>query len=223
VDPAGRADFSRTWALVPIRGLETAKTRLGENLDPEERVELVTRLLRQTLIATRDARRVDGTIVVTMDPAAAGIAKELHAVGLVERAPGLNEAIEAARSVALARGATAVLVLPADLPSVSAAVVDEVLARASTPIDAPGIDAPDVPAGLVALVPDRHGHGTNALAVSPPDAIAPAFGGESRVAHEGAAAAAGVRYVELDGPLSLDLDTPADLLDAEAALGSLRG
>jgi 2-phospho-L-lactate guanylyltransferase len=228
VEPTTRADFSRTWALVPIRGLETAKTRLGENLDAEERVELVTRLLRQTLIATRDARRVHGTIVVTMDPAAAGIAKELHAVGLVERAPGLNEAIEAARSVALARGATAVLVVPADLPSVSAASLDEVLARASASIDAP-IDAPDAPAelvapaGLVALVPDRHGQGTNALAVSPPGAIAPAFGGDSRAAHQSAARAAGVRYVELDGPLSLDLDTPADLLDAEAALGSLRG
>jgi 2-phospho-L-lactate guanylyltransferase len=220
VEPTARPDFSRTWALVPIRGLETAKTRLGEDLDPEERVELVTRLLRQTLIATRDARRVDGTIVVTMDPAAAGIAKELRAVGLVERAPGLNEAIEAARSVAIARGATAILVLPADLPSVAAGSVDELLARASRAAAA-SADASD--AGLVALVPDRHGLGTNALVVSPPDAIAPAFGGTSRATHERAAAAARARYLELDGPLSLDLDTPADLIAAEAELGSLRG
>jgi hypothetical protein len=41
--------------------------------------------------------------------------------------------------------------------------------------------------------------------------------------HERAAIAAGARYIELDGPLSLDLDTPADLIAAEAALGSLRG
>jgi len=219
VDPTARADLSRTWALVPIRGLETAKTRLGEDLDAEERVELVTRLLRQTLIATRDARRIDGTIVVTMDPAAAGIAKELRAVGLVERAPGLNEAIAAARSVAIARGATAILVLPADLPSVAAGSVDELLARASAADAASteGITA------LVALVPDRHGQGTNALVVSPPDAIAPAFGSESRAEHQRAATAAGARYLELDGPLSLDLDTPADLIAAEAALGSLRG
>jgi len=220
VDPTARADFSRTWALVPIRGLETAKTRLGEDLDAEERVELVTRLLRQTLIATRDARRIDGTIVVTMDPAAAGIAKELRAVGLVERAPGLNEAIAAARSVAIARGATAILVLPADLPSVAAGSVDELLARASAADAASTID--EITA-LVALVPDRHGQGTNALVVSPPDAIAPAFGSESRAEHQRAATAAGARYLELDGPLSLDLDTPADLIAAEAALGSLRG
>jgi 2-phospho-L-lactate/phosphoenolpyruvate guanylyltransferase len=205
---------------VPIRGLETAKSRLGENLDAEERVHLVTRLLRQTLIATRDARRIDGTIVVTMDPAAAGIAKELRAVGLVERAPGLNEAIEAARSVAIARGATAIVVLPADLPSVAAESVDDLLARASgTDSALPG----DSPGRVVALVPDRHGLGTNALVVSPPGAIAPAFGGESRAAHERAALASGARYLEIDGPLSLDVDTPADLIDAEAVLGSLRG
>ena len=220
MEPTAPADFSRTWALVPIRGLETAKTRLGEDLDPEERVELVTRLLRQTLIATRDARLVEGTIVVTMDPAAAGIAKELRAVGLVERAPGLNEAIEAARSVAIARGATTILVLPADLPSVAAESVDDLLARAGRAATAV---ADEASAAVVALVPDRHGQGTNALVVSPPDAIAPAFGGRSRETHERTAVAAGARYVELDGPLSLDLDTPADLIAAEAALGSLRG
>jgi len=207
-------DLSRTWALVPIRGLETAKTRLGEDLDAEERVELVTRLLRGTLRATRDARRIAGTIVVTMDPDAAGVAKELRAIGLVERAPGLNEAIVAARSVAAARGATAILVLPADLPAVTAAAVDEVLERAGGFGPAPG---------LVVLVPDRHGLGTNALLVSPANAIEPAFGESSRSAHAARAATAGARYEELDGPLSLDLDTPADLIAAEAAIGSLRG
>lgn len=214
MEPNARADLSRTWALVPIRGLETAKTRLGEDLDAEERVELVTRLLRRTLVATRDARRITGTIVVTMDPDAAGIAKELRAIGLVERAPGLNEAIVAARSVASARGATTILVLPADLPSVSAGAVDDLVDRAA------GVATTS---GLVVLVPDQHGLGTNALLVSPPNAIDPAFGEASRAAHQARAAGAGARYEELEGPLSLDLDTPADLLAAEAAIGSLRG
>ena len=215
MEPNTRADLSRTWALVPIRGLETAKTRLGEDLDPEERVELVTNLLRRTLEATRDAQRVAGTIVVTMDPDAAGIAHELRAIGLVERAPGLNAAIEAARSVAVARGATAVLVLPADLPAVSAAAIDALIGAAAEAAEGNG--------RLVAVVPDRHGLGTNALLISPPGAIDPAFGEASRAAHAARADSAGVRRLELDGPLALDLDTAADLLDAEAAIGSLRG
>ena len=219
MDPTARADLSRTWALVPIRGLETAKTRLGGDLDPEERAALVTELLRRTLAATRDARRIAGTVVVTMDGAAAEIARRHHAVGLVERAPGLNGAIEAARSVAQARGASAVLVLPADLPAVSADALDALIESAST-LAAMGGGAPD---GIVALVPDRHGEGTNALLLSPPDRIAPAFGAASHARHVAAARHAGARVIELGGPLSLDVDTAADLLEAEAALGSLRG
>ncbi|MBA2300818.1 MAG: hypothetical protein H0W22_08625, partial [Chloroflexi bacterium] len=42
------------------------------------------------------------------------------------------------------------------------------------------------------------------------------FGGESRAAHTAAAAAAGAGFVELDGPLRQDLDTPDDLLVAQA-------
>jgi 2-phospho-L-lactate/phosphoenolpyruvate guanylyltransferase len=211
-----RADLSRTWAVVPIRGLASAKTRLGADLDEEERIELVTGLLRRTLVATRDATGLVGTIVVTRDPAAAGLAKRHRAIGLVERAPGLNEAIEAARSLAVARGATALLVLPADLPAASPDHVDALLRAARDAAAHP-------PAGLVALVPDQHGEGTNALLASPPTVIAPAFGPGSRSAHRRAAELAGARYLEIGGPLSLDLDTPADLLAAEAALGSLRG
>jgi len=213
------ADLSRTWALVPIRGLETAKTRLGADLDPEERAALVTELLRRTLAATRDADRIAGTVVVTMDGDAAEIARRHRAVGLVERAPGLNGAIEAARSVALARSATAVLVLPADVPAVSARAIDQLVAEAAA--SSPAAGSPEN--GLVAIVADRHGEGTNALLLSPPGVIAPAFGAASHARHVAAARAAGARLVELGGALALDVDTAADLLDAEAVLGSLRG
>jgi len=138
----------------------------------------------------------------------------------VERAPGLNEAIQAARSVAVARRATAILVLPADLPSVSAAAIEDVIGAAAGATAAAAVDGAGA---IVAIVPDRHGLGTNALLVSPPAAIDPAFGEESRAAHAREAREAGARFLELDGPLVLDLDTAADLVDAEAALGSLRG
>src|SRR5580765_3344330 len=105
---AASPDLSRTWAVVPIRGLRTAKTRLGADLAPEERLALVTEMLRRTLVATRDSSAITGTIVVTLDPAAARLAKTHGAIGLVERVPGLNAAIDAGRSLAMARGATAV-------------------------------------------------------------------------------------------------------------------
>jgi len=211
-------DLRRTWAIVPIRGLATAKTRLGPDLDPAARRELVEAMLRQTLAATRDARTVAGTVVVTMDPAAAGIAHEHHAIGLVERAPGLNAAIDAARSVAVARGATAVLVLPADLPAISPSVIDALVTAAASVRVAGDLEAATA---LVAVVADRHGHGTNALLLSPPTVIGPAFGVESRAVHHAAALSAGARWLELDGPLTLDVDTPADLAVARAMVGPL--
>ena len=229
MEPTERADLASTWALVPIRGLESAKTRLGGDLDAEERRDLVVDLLRRTLRATRDSRRITGTIVVTMDPDAAGIARDHRAIGLVERAPGLNGAITAARSVAIARGATAVLILPADLPAIDAEAVDDVVDAGARAVSLPGDSAAQDddgarrPDAIVVLVGDRHGSGTNALLVSPPGIIDPAFGPASRDLHGAAALASGATFVELDGPLALDVDTVEDLVDAEARLGATLG
>jgi 2-phospho-L-lactate guanylyltransferase len=119
-------------------------------------------------------------------------------------------------------GADAVLVVPVDLPAVSpdelARVLDE--ARALLGSGAEGVARAHA---LVALVTDRAGTGTNLLLVAPPAAIPFHFGEGSRAAHAAAARAAGAAYLEIEGPLGLDLDTPDDLLAAEAlGLGGLR-
>ena len=74
------------------------------------------------------------------------------------------------------------------------------------------------------IVPDRHGTGTNALLLSPPDAIAPSFGPGSRARHEEAARAAGVAVALEEPPsLVLDVDTPEDLAELSGRLGARRG
>ena len=211
------ANLGSTWALVPLRGLEDAKTRLGAELDPEERLELVVAMATRTLAATRDARGIAGTVLVTADPAAADLATRFGARTLVQRLPGLNAALREARAVAVNLGATAILVLPIDLPAISPGALENVLADAA---DLGATDAAstggvrDRP--LVLAVPDRHGGGTNALLVSPPAAIEPAFGEGSFAAHRAAAAGAGAAFRRHEGPLTLDVDTGADLLVAEA-------
>ena len=211
------ADLGSTWALVPLRGLEDAKTRLGAELDPEERLELVVTMATRTLAATRDALGIAGTVLVTADPAAADLATRFGARTLVQRLPGLNAALREARAVAVNLGATAILVLPIDLPAISPGVLENVLADAADPgaTDAASTGGVrDRP--LVLAVPDRHGGGTNALLVSPPAAIEPAFGEGSFAAHRAAAAGAGAAFRRHEGPLTLDVDTGADLLVAEA-------
>ena len=54
------------------------------------------------------------------------------------------------------------------------------------------------------------------LGLRPPEVIDFAFGAGSRAAHRPAAERAGATYVELDGPLTIDLDTPEDLVLVES-------
>jgi 2-phospho-L-lactate guanylyltransferase len=191
----------RIVAVVPVGELERAKSRLGEVLDAEERRDLVISLLERTLGATSDTPRIAETLVVTPDAEVAAIARSAGARVIRQADRGLNHGLDEARAAALADGATALLVLPADLPGVASAAIEPVLATLD-----------DERSPLVAIVPDRHGRGTNSLLLSPPGVIDFAFGGDSRVAHRHAADAASIRVVELDGPLSLDIDTPEDLL-----------
>jgi len=191
----------RIVAVIPVGELERAKSRLGEVLDAEERRDLVIALLQRTLAATGGTPRIAETLVVTPDDEVAAIARVAGARVIRQSDRGLNHGLDEARAAAVDAGATALLVLPADLPGVSPAAIEAVLATLN-----------DQPPPLVAVVPDRHGRGTNALLLSPPGVIEFAFGGDSRVAHRHAADAASTRVVELDGPLSLDIDTPEDLL-----------
>ncbi len=212
---------STIWAIVPLRGLASAKTRLGPALDADARLQVVTSMAHQTLRATRDARRLAGTVLVTADPAAAELALGYGARTLVQRLPGLNAALREARAEAIRAGADATIIIPIDLPRIDADGIDHLL-DAIVPVSVHGrsdadadadADAGDGP--IVALVPDRHGLGTNVLFTFPPEVIDPAFGAGSLASHRAAARAAGARLLELGGPLVLDVDTGDDLLVAE--------
>ena len=74
------------------------------------------------------------------------------------------------------------------------------------------------------IVPDRHETGTNALVLTPPDAMAPSFGPGSRERHETDALRAGARHEVVAVPtLALDVDTPDDLECLQATLNETHG
>jgi 2-phospho-L-lactate guanylyltransferase len=195
---------SLVHAVIPIGTLDGAKSRLGAVLDAEERRDLVTRLADTTIRAAVATPGIAETIVITPDDEVRGLALAAGARPIRQRSTGLNAGLREARDEVIAAGGTALLILPIDLPGITpealAQVVD-VLVETLPP--------------LVAIVPDRHGRGTNALLLSPPDVIDVCFGGDSHRAHKAAAAAAGAQLIELDGPLIDDLDTPEDLLLAQ--------
>jgi len=205
----------RIAAIIPVATLEDAKTRLGGALDAEERQDLAERLLRRTVTAALDVDRLADVLVISPDREVIALAADLGARTLRQRSRGLNAGLREAQVDVVAGGADAILVLPIDLAFVKAEDLATVLAR---------LDEPNLVA-MVVLVTDRHGMGTNLLALRPPGVIDFCFGPGSRQAHRDAASAAGATYVEVDGPLAFDIDTPADLVlvDAIAAEGTRAG
>jgi 2-phospho-L-lactate guanylyltransferase len=180
---------------------------LGEVLDAEERRELVEFLLRRTLGAALGVPGVAIVAVVSPDAAALAVARSAGAQPIAQHSSGLNPGLVEARE-ALAGRADRMMILPADLPGITAGDVAAMLALADEAARGGG--------PVVVLAPDRHGRGTNALLLDPPTVIEPSFGGESRAVHASLAAVARAVYVELAGRLELDLDTPDDLLLVEA-------
>ncbi len=117
---------------MPVGSLDSAKSRLGESLDAEERRELAVRLLRRTLEATTAAPAIDETLVITPDDEVRAIALAGGARPIRQRGGGLISGLEQARDEAVAGGAEAILVLPIDLPLISpeeiATIVEPLLA-----------------------------------------------------------------------------------------------
>jgi 2-phospho-L-lactate guanylyltransferase len=193
------------WAIVPVKPLADAKSRLAGRLDAAQRERLSQELLVGTLRLLRAVEEVSGTLVVSSDPSVLALAEREKARPVVERSPGnLNRALTEAATVAVAQGAEAIVVVPIDLPLARPADISSALAL--------------VEAGRPAVViaPDRHGVGTNLLVLRPPDAIPFAFGPRSLERHRAAALERGVAFHTIENArLGLDLDEPADLIRAQ--------
>jgi len=188
------------WAVLPVKAFDAAKSRLAGALGPDERRALTRRLMLTALDALLASRALAGVLVVSAEPEALALARRRGAAALPEAAGGLNQALSLARRAAMARGAAALLVMPADLPLVGGADVRGFLEAAA--------------AADVAIVPDRRRSGTNALLLRPPGAITFAFGEGSFERHLALAAAAGFEPRVVDVPaIAFDLDTADDLAD----------
>lgn len=196
-------------AIVPVKALDAAKSRLTETLDPGDRRRLVLAMLADVLMNLRRCEAVSRVVVVTDDRDARHRAE-------AEGAEVVPDGGAASHSEAALRGIAAaahpddrVLLAPGDCPLVTVEDLDALLGA---------------PQPSVVVVPDRHGTGTNALLLDPPDAIEPSFGPGSLQRHLDVAAALGVSAESRVVPsLALDIDTPDDLATLRARFGSLRG
>ena len=197
--------------IIPMSPLDRAKTRLADaSSSPGQHRALVKAMRRDTVAAILPARDVARVLVVTATPAAAladlsgldGLLRPERIVVIADPPhDGLNAAVaHAAAYAATSWPADGVATVVADLPALSTAAIDLVLARAEV------VD--------VGVVVDRQGMGTTMLTATPGHRLHPRFGAGSARRHIELGA------TRLNAPATARTDVDVlDDLDAARRLG----
>jgi 2-phospho-L-lactate guanylyltransferase len=189
-----------TYAVIPAKNFSGAKQRLATFLQPDERRLLAQAMLTDTLTACSQATALQGFGVVTCDARVAEVAAALGADVLWEpHAGGQSQAVTFAVQTCQQRGMSTILTIPGDVPCITAADVDTIVAPPHPPVP-------------VVLVPNRDDLGTNAIVLSPPDCLPLRFGYNSFQRHLRLAAE---RHLAVEirrlPRVALDIDEPEDL------------
>ncbi|MEM7435610.1 MAG: 2-phospho-L-lactate guanylyltransferase [Myxococcota bacterium] len=190
-----------TWALVPIKGFDRAKSRLSEVLSPPDRAKLARSFVEHVLRVLKASPGIDEVAVVSDSEDARALARELGAVTLEDplAAEGFAAIVDDTLGELEARGADAVVVCMSDLPELEREDIESVV-RALSESD-------------VVLVPDRLGEGTNVIAVTPPTVLPSCLGHrDSLNRHLRRARELGLTVsVQLSSGIAFDVDHPSDL------------
>jgi 2-phospho-L-lactate guanylyltransferase len=189
------------WAIIPVKPLRLAKSRLAGVLSPEQRQRFAESMLRHVLRVTRDVPLVTGTMVISRDNRVLTIAREYGARTVQESGhPELNVALKRATHILASWRTEAVLILPADLPLIEPRDVEGLIRAAGTHHD------------VLVLATDRNKDGTNAMFMRPPGLIDYAYGVGSYQRHAVAGRDAGASVVVYDSErLIYDIDLPEDI------------
>lgn len=193
-----------TWAIIPVKSLNESKRRLANVLSATERADLIHRFLTRTLAALNQSELIDRILVVSSDEQVLATAHLHGAELLVETAVhGLNPAVSQAAHFAAEAGASAVLILPADLPFIQTEDV-AIMVRE-------GMNGRH-PSPHLTICSDDKGKGSNALFISPPVPFTFHYGPDSFAQHVQEAAQRGlaVHIIQNEPNLKFDLDTEED-------------
>ena len=155
----------RYQALVPVKTLTEAKSRLAAYLSASERETLVLDMLYHVLGVLRKSELLEQITVVSPDERVLEHALVWGAQAMLEEEQGHNPALHAAALRARAAGTKALLTISADLPLLTAQDIRGMIARSAR--------------HPIVLAPSREGTGTNALLARPPLAVPYLFGPHS--------------------------------------------
>lgn len=200
------------WAIVPVKPLRRGKSRLSGLLSEDQRTILNQEMLVHTLKTLKGVSDIEQTLVISRDPGALALARDLGARTVREEGtPQLNLALKRATLFAKTYVTRGVLIVPMDLPLMTSCDISIMISKSQ------GSDP------AIVIAPDHHRQGTNALLVCPAGQIEYQFGEGSFPRHCELAQQSGARLEICELPnLALDVDYPEDLQMARNALASLK-
>jgi 2-phospho-L-lactate/phosphoenolpyruvate guanylyltransferase len=189
-------------ALIPVKSLLIAKSRLSSSFTQHQRERLVLDMLHHVLCVLLDTELFEKVSVVSSDKHVLEKAYLWGAQAVVEEFHGHNQALHGAALRELSEGVTTLLTISADLPLLT---TQEILCFYEQSLQ-----------HEVVLAPSRDGTGTNAIMVRPPLAVPYVFGPGSLQNYVEVAKQKNLSYSKFRGiGLALDIDTIEDLDEVE--------
>ena len=182
-------------AVVPIRSWATGKSRLG--LDDAERASLGRAFALDVIDVLHESPAIDRVVVVTSDDDVRAAVAGCDMVA--DRGRGLDDAVAQGGAHVLGQGGTRIVVVPSDLPCLTAPALTEVLTQAASHTHA--------------FCPDAEGDGTSLVVSNDPATLVTSYGPGSAAAHR---ASGLVPLLESPPAARRDVDTLAHLRDAES-------
>lgn len=188
--------------LVPIKPIRDAKSRLSGFLNEDRRSGLTLYMLYRVLQAVRELDEITRCRVVGGDSAIRHVTESLSCAWGFEPGHDLNSSLALAMHQSFAAGASASLILPADLPFITATDIELVIQASRGCAFPTGVRA-------------AKDGGTNALLVPSSMDVTPVFGEDSYSRHESQMRTAGTKLMKVEAPgLYFDVDTPDDFKEA---------
>ena len=191
---------AEVWAIIPVKQTAGAKQRLAPVLSAALRQALALAMLEDVLQAVTGVNGLGGAILVTVDPQAEILARRYGMATLADGAhDGHTGAVNAGARHLAAQGCPTMLTLPGDLPLATSAEIETLIASHG-------------PAPAFTIAPAHDELGSNAILMSPPQAVPLRFGEDSYFPHLAASRAQGIApcVVRLPG-IAFDIDNPQDL------------
>ena len=189
-------------AVIPMKSLHSAKSRLSNILTAQQRKNLAMYLLDATIKELKKSNFISEIIIVSNDKALKQYSCINNLKFIKDSDEGVNQAVILADKYCIDKGINANIVIPQDLPFISAKEIDKICTISNKYHK------------CIIICPSKRFDGTNVLFRKPPDVIKTHYDDNSYMNHLKEADKFKIPIETLDiVKLRFDLDTKEDLLE----------